>query len=231
MVEPADERRAATIRLPQSGNPLREIPAAAPATEVSQVDQEPHGLLIACCLARADEGFDLAPQPGFAADEAIEIPFPRSGSLALALLLFLCPLSGFNRRSPRASSARTGINEESWPSPSTHSPPYSSSERNERITWPDFTLTLALSLPRYARAVVGLSRRGGRRSLRTCVPQLARWRKASKQRSIHRSGLPRKSPHEYSLTKLVGVIRPRVETDRSSLISAVVSGRSIAWNS
>jgi len=33
------------------------------------------------------------------------------------------------------------------------------------------------------------------------------------------------------LTKLVGVMRARVEYERSSAISFPVSGRSIAWNS
>jgi hypothetical protein len=33
------------------------------------------------------------------------------------------------------------------------------------------------------------------------------------------------------LTKVVGVMRARVESERSSLISLAVSGQSIAWNS
>jgi hypothetical protein len=33
------------------------------------------------------------------------------------------------------------------------------------------------------------------------------------------------------LTKLVGVMRARIEYDRSSLISFADSGRSMAWNS
>jgi hypothetical protein len=40
-----------------------------------------------------------------------------------------------------------------------------------------------------------------------------------------------KLPHEYSLTKLVGVMRAHVEKERSSAISFVVKGRSMVRNS
>jgi len=57
---------------------------------------------------------------------------------------------------------------------------------------------------------------------------LERWRYASEYCSIHASSSPWKLPKEYSLTKLVGAIRARVEYKRSSLISLPVSRRSSA---
>jgi hypothetical protein len=46
-----------------------------------------------------------------------------------------------------------------------------------------------------------------------------------------RDGFPFKSPHSQVLTKLVALIRARVESARSSCCSAIVSDRSMAWNS
>jgi hypothetical protein len=56
-------------------------------------------------------------------------------------------------------------------------------------------------------------------------------RKASKYLSIRILGFPRKSPQWYSSTKLVAVIRARVDNSRSSRRCCLVSGWSIARNS
>ena len=51
----------------------------------------------------------------------------------------------------------------------------------------------------------------GSPSLNSWVPQFATYKNASKYFSIQASGLPLKSPKEYSLAKLVGVMWARVE--------------------
>jgi hypothetical protein len=64
--------------------------------------------------------------------------------------------------------------------------------------------------------------------MRRRVPQFARYKWRSNQRSMNLRGSPLRSPHSYWLVKLVAVIRARDEIDRNASCAALSRGRSIA---
>src|SRR5581483_8638413 len=121
-----------------------------------------------------------------------------------------------NLRSPPASSDRTGT---IALRPSSASSSQASSERSlvsATMTWSPADQPQAESEGQYRLTASRSSSDDGSRSMSWRVPQLARYKKASKYRAIRSRGSPLKSPQSYVLTKDVGVIRARVDNARNS---------------
>jgi len=71
-----------------------ELPTLAASGEVSKVHEDLRRPVVALGLLRGHEAVDLGPQLGLPADEAVEVPLPGDGRLALTSGLLLGALLG-----------------------------------------------------------------------------------------------------------------------------------------
>ena len=119
MIQSLDEARAPPIAHAQRVETRRKIGSLIlPKTQIAQVRQELHGLVICLRLRGVDQRFSLAPELLLSADELVQVP-SACGRLLLLLAcllgsppLSLLPKSGsrkrLSRRYQRGDGARAG---------------------------------------------------------------------------------------------------------------------------